>query len=1000
MALSVSDLPTVYTLLTSSLSGDLNVRKPAEDALAQLESRPGFCSCLMEVITTNDLVSQTDVRLMASVYFKNCINRYWRNRRDSTGINLQEKQHLRQKLLSHLREENYQIALTLAVLISKIARIDYPREWPDLFSVLAQQLQSADTLSSQRICMILFRTLKELSTKRLTSDQRTFAEIASQFFEYCWHLWQNDIQNILHGFAILAQDASDLNHDDIYLTCERCFLCSKIIRQLIVSGFPSDAISIQEVQPIKKVGPAMLDAIQSFLPYFFSFQEKQPKFWSFLKKACTKFMKILIAIQRRHPYSFGDKSVLCPIVDFCLNKITNPEADMSSYEAFLIQCMSMVKSVLECKEYKPIMTGRVMDDNRITIQEMKKSVSSAVAGVLASLLPNERVVLLCNVLIRRYFVLTASDIEEWYQHPESFHHEQDSVLWSERLRPCAEALYIVLFENQSQLLGPVVVSILQEAMNGCPPSVSEISPSFLLKEAAYGAAAYVYYELSNYLSFGDWFNGALSVELTNDHPNTQIIHRKVALILGQWVSEIKDDMRQPVYCALMKLLQEKDLCVRLAASRSLYFHIEDANFSEQEFADLLPICWDSCFKLLEEVQEFDSKVQVLNIISCLIARLTEVIPYANKLEQFLRKAWEEWSGESLLQIQLLTALKNFVVALGYQSPICYNMLLPILRSVLNIHSPDELLEDSMQLWEATVSNATSMVPQLLEFFPCLVEILDRSFDHLDVAASIIEGYILLGGLEFLNMHASTFARVLDLVVGNVNNRGLRSILPIVDVLVQCFPAEVPQLITPTIQKLIGICLSGGDDHDPSKTAVKTTSAAILARILVMNTNYLAQMTSEPSLLVHLQNNGVPTDENILLCLVDIWVDKVDFVISTQRKILGLALSIILTFRLPQVLDKLDQILSACTSIILGGNEETDEESSSDNMQSSRLQVPSKEYRRRQIKLSDPINQISLENSVKDNLQTCSALHGELFNSAISRMHPAALAQLKQALNMP
>ncbi|KAK4418909.1 Importin beta-like protein [Sesamum alatum] len=1001
MALSVSDLPAIYTLLANSLSGDINVRKPAEDALAQFESRPGFCSCLMEVITAKDLVSQTDVRLMASVYFKNSVNRYWRNRRDSTGMSNEEKVHLRQKLLSHLREENYQIALTLAVVISKVARIDYPREWSDLFSVLAQQLQSADILTSHRIFMILFRTLKELSTKRLTSDQRTFAEIASQFFDYSWHLWQNDMQNMLHGFSVLAQNASELHHDDIYLTCERWLLCSKITRQLIVSGFQSDAKSIQEVQPVKKVCPVMLKAIQSFLPYYSSFQEKHSKFWDFLRKACTKLMKILIAIQQRHPYSFGDQSVLWPVVDFCLNKITDPEPDVLSFEEFLIQCMSMMKSVLECREYKPFLTGRVMDDNRVTLQEMKKNVSSAVAGVLASLLPSERVVLLCNILIRRYFVLTASDVEEWYQNPESFHHEQDSVLWSERLRPCAEALYIVLFENHSQLLGPVVVSILQEAMNACPSSVSDISPQLLLKDAAYGAAAYVYYELSNYLSFKDWFNGALSIELTNDHPNMRIIHRKVALILGQWVSEIKDDTRRPVYCALIKLLQEKDLCVRLAASRSLFFHIEDANFSEYEFSDLLPICWDSCFKLVEEVQEFDSKVQVLNTISSLIARITEVTPYANKLVQFFQKAWQESSGESLLQIQLLTALKNFVVALGYQSPMCYNMLLPILQSVININSPDELLEDSMQLWEATLSHAPSMVPQLLGYFPCLVEILEKSFDHLKVAASIIEGYIVLGGLEFLNMHAATLAKVLDLVIGNVNDRGLRSVLPLVDVLVQCFPGEVPQLISSSIQKLIIICLSGGDDHDPSKTAVKTSSAAILARILVMNTNYLAQLTSEPSLLAHLQKAGFPNEENILLCLVDVWLDKVDNVISTQKKIFGLALSIILTLRLPQVLDKLDQILSVCTSVILGGSEDlTEEESSSDNMQSSKLQVPSKEFRRRQIKFSDPVNQISLENSLRDNLQMCAALHGELFNTAMSKMHPAAFAQLKQALKMP
>ncbi|KAJ7950007.1 importin-11 [Quillaja saponaria] len=996
MALSASDVSAMYSLLANSMSRDESVRKPAETALAQSESRPGFCSCLMEIITAKDLASQVDVRLMASVYFKNGINRYWRSRRDSSGITNEEKLHLRQKLLSHLREENYKIAVMLAVLISKIARIDYPREWSDLFSVLAQQLQSADVLTSHRIFMILFRTLKELSSKRLTSDQRNYAEISFHFFDYSWQLWQSDMQTILHGFATLSHSynstAVEQHSDELFLTCERWLLCSKIIRQLIVSGYQSDAKCFREVPPVKEVSPGFLSAIQSFLPYYSSFQKEHPKFWDFLNRACTKLAKILIVIQGRHPYSFGDKCVLPPVIDFCLKKITDPEPYLLSFEQFLIQCMVMVKSILECKEYKPSLTGRVMDENGVTIEQMKKNISSVVGGVLTSLLPNERIVLLCNVLIRRYFVLTASDLEEWYQNPESFHHEQDMVQWTEKLRPCAEALYIVLFENNSQLLGPVVVSLLQEAMNGCPTSVTEITPGLLLKDAAYGAAAYVYYELSNYLSFKDWFNGALSLELSNDHPNMLIIHRKVALILGQWVSEIKDDTKRPVYCALIRLLQDKDLSVRLAACRSLCLHIEDVNFSEREFIDLLPICWDSCFKLVEEVQEFDSKVQILNLISILIGHVSEVIPFANKLVQFFQKIWEESSGESLLQIQLLIALRNFVVALDYQSPICYNLLLPILQKGIDINSPDELnlLEDSMQLWEATLSHAPTMVPQLLSYFPCLVGIMERSFDHLQVAVNIIEDYIILGGSEFLSVHASNIAKILDLVVGNVNERGLLSVLPVIDILVQ---------------KLIAICLSGGDNHVPSKTAVKASSAAILARILVMNTSYLAELTSEPSLPLLLQKAGVPVEENILLCLVDIWVDKVDNVSSIQRKIYGLALSIILTLRMPQVLDKLDQILSVCTSVILGGNDDlTEEESSGDNLSSNRSSVegtvPGKELRRRQIKYSDPINHLSLETSVREKLQTCAAIHGESFHSTIGSIHPSALAQLKQALKMP
>ncbi|KAH9617250.1 hypothetical protein KSS87_006002 [Heliosperma pusillum] len=474
----------------------------------------------------------------------------------------------------------------------------------------------------------------------------------------------------------------------------------------------------------------------------------------------------------------------------------------------------------------------------------------------------------------------------------------------------------------------------------------------------------------------------------------------------------------------------------MAACRTLCLLIEDSNFSEKDFTDLLPVCWDLCFKLVEEVLEFDSKVQVLNLISVLLGHIGQVIPYADKLVLFFQKVWEESSGESLLQMQLLFALRNFVMALGYQSPICYTILLPILQRGIDVNGPDELnlLEDSMLLWEATLAYAPSMVPQLLDFFPSLVHIIERSFDHLTVAVEIVEDYIILGGTEFLRRHASNVAQLLDMIVGNVNDRGLLSVLPVIDILVQCYPMEVPPLISSTLQKLIVVCLCGGDDREPSKTTVKSSAAAILARILVTNTNYLAQLTSDPSLLLLLQGAGFPAEENILLCLVDIWLEKeksysqlpkkklqltslgcrkdffslqrthVDNMTSAQRKTIGLALSIILSLRLPQVLDKLDQILSVCTSVIMGSNDDLSEgESSGDIMTSIRPQIegtiPSKEFKKRQIKSSDPINQMSLENAVRENLQTCASLHGETFNAAIGRMHPAALAQMKQALKM-
>lgn len=132
-----------------------------------------------------------------------------------------------------------------------------------------------------------------------------------------------------------------------------------------------------------------------------SFQKGHPKFLAFIKRACTKLMKVLIVIQDTHPFSFSDKSVLPTVMVFCLNKITDPEPDVLSFEQFLIQCMVMVKSVLECKEYKRSLIGRVVEENGATLEQMKKNISNAVNGVLSSLLPSERIIHLCNVLIRR-----------------------------------------------------------------------------------------------------------------------------------------------------------------------------------------------------------------------------------------------------------------------------------------------------------------------------------------------------------------------------------------------------------------------------------------------------------------------------------------------------------------------------------------------------------------------------------------------------------------------
>ena len=55
---------------------------------------------------------------------------------------------------------------------------------------------------------------------------------------------------------------------------------------------------------------------------------------------------------------------------------------------------------------------------------------------------------------------------------------------------------------------------------------------------------------------------------------------------------------------------------------------------------------------------------------------------------------------------------------------------------------------------------------------------------MQVAIDIIEDYLIFGGTEFLSRHASSLATLLDGIIANVNDKGILSTLPIIEILVQ------------------------------------------------------------------------------------------------------------------------------------------------------------------------------------------------------------------------
>lgn len=84
-----------------------------------------------------------------------------------SAISEHEKQNIKQGLISHFAEPINQIALQRAVLISKIARIDCPKEWPELFPTLLQAVESPNCFIQHRAFLTLYHVVKAIASKRL-----------------------------------------------------------------------------------------------------------------------------------------------------------------------------------------------------------------------------------------------------------------------------------------------------------------------------------------------------------------------------------------------------------------------------------------------------------------------------------------------------------------------------------------------------------------------------------------------------------------------------------------------------------------------------------------------------------------------------------------------------------------------------------------------------------------------------------------------------------------
>lgn len=71
-----------------------------------------------------------------------------------------------------------QIATQISVLIAKVARVDCPRQWPELIPTLLESVKVQDDLRQHRALLTFYHVTKTLASKRLAADRKLFYDVS------------------------------------------------------------------------------------------------------------------------------------------------------------------------------------------------------------------------------------------------------------------------------------------------------------------------------------------------------------------------------------------------------------------------------------------------------------------------------------------------------------------------------------------------------------------------------------------------------------------------------------------------------------------------------------------------------------------------------------------------------------------------------------------------------------------------------------------------------
>ena len=438
--------------------------KSGAQQLQNWETTPGFYSTLQEIYI--DFKVPIELRYLAVIQLKNGIDKYWR-KTALNAINKDEKDLVRSRLIdSAMREPDPRIALQISVVIAKIIRYDYPKEWPDAINSTLHRLRAAllsgSSLYASRMLLILLHTTKALASARLVRHRASLSVIAPEILAILISLYFEKASTWL----VLLKNSGDVETGALG-NMDESFLALRTLRRLSVNAydFPN------RHQDIKDLWPMLASQFGEMLAAVHQGQSKVQDYSKFMiEKHMLQISKLYLTMMKEHPAAF----ILLPdsmnivkaywnlarqvgesmgsqgsyiSAETGTNDNHHVEDSRSTLEILSLHALILIRACLKFV-HNPTPTFKY---NKVEDREEKKVAQGLLKDSLLSISFAQEIM---ENLITSFFVFSPQDLRHWEDCPEEWERTQEGTGEDSdiSLRTCSEKLFLDLTHYYKELL--------------------------------------------------------------------------------------------------------------------------------------------------------------------------------------------------------------------------------------------------------------------------------------------------------------------------------------------------------------------------------------------------------------------------------------------------------------------------------------------------------------------------------------------------------------------